>query len=168
MRIVSTSYTKIGEFNNPEEWLKRISFYTGILEELAKKHEVISIERINYKGIYRQRGVEYHFIHLKGKVAFFPWRMHRFIRGKQPDVVLVHGFIFPLQIIQLGWVCGKKTKIIVQNHAERPSSGIRKFFQRMADRYISVYFFTAKEIGREWVEKGIVKKKKNSIHIRFM
>lgn len=156
MKIISVGYIKTAEFDNPHDWLKRISFYTGILEELAKHHEVISIERINYKGVYQQKGVTYYFMRLKRKVVLFPWRMHRFIKKQNPDVVLVHGFIFPLQIIQLGWVLGKKVKIIVQNHAEKPSSGIRKFLQRVADRYIKVYLFTSAEMGMEWVEKGII------------
>lgn len=156
MKIISTSYIKTGEFDNPQDWLKRIDFYTGILEELARQHEVISIERINYEGMYQQNGVHYQFIHLKKKIALFPWRMHRFIKKQQPDVVLVHGFIFPLQIIQLRWTLGKKVKIIVQNHAEKPTPGIKSFFQRLADRYISVYFFTSDTMGNEWIEKGII------------
>ena len=54
MLIVSTSYNKTDEFDNPEDWLRRIGFYTGVLDELAKFHEVISIERINYEGIRQQ------------------------------------------------------------------------------------------------------------------
>ena len=165
MKIVSTSYSKVNEFNNPEDWLERISFYTGIFEELAKRHEVISIERINYKGMHYHNRVQYYFIQLNGKVVLFPWRMHRFIKKEQPDVVLVHGFIFPLQIIQLRWTIGKRAKIIVQNHAEKPSSGIRKFFQRMADRYINAYLFTSKEMGREWVEKGIIANNKKIVEV---
>jgi len=156
MKIISVGYIKTAEFDNPHDWLKRISFYTGILEELAKWHEVISIERINYKGVYQHKGVTYYFIRLKRKVVLFPWRMHQFIKKQKPDVVLVHGFIFPLQIIQLGWVLGGKVKIIVQNHAEKPSPGVRDFFQRIADRYISTYLFTSAEMGMEWVEKGII------------
>lgn len=157
MRIVITSYNSVEEFDNPPDWLKRIGFYTGILEGLARYHDVISIERINYKGTYQQNGVQYNFIQHNGKLAFFPFRMHRLIRKLQPDVVLVHGFIFPAQIIQLRWAIGKQTKIIVQNHAEKPTRGIRTFLQRKADRYINSYLFTSKEMGREWVEKGIIK-----------
>ena len=165
MKIISTSYIKTEEFDNPHDWLKRISFYTGILEELAKQHEVISIERINYKGVHRQKGVTYYFIRLKRKVVLFPWRMHRFIKKQNPDVVLVHGFIFPLQIIQLGWGLGKEVKIMVQNHAEKPSSGIRKILQRIADRYISAYLFTSVEMGMEWVENGIIGRKEKIVEV---
>jgi hypothetical protein len=50
MKIVSTSYSKTKTFTDPQKWLERISFYTGILEELARDHEMTSIERINYEG----------------------------------------------------------------------------------------------------------------------
>lgn len=157
MRIVITSYSRVEEFDNPQDWLKRIGFYTGILEGLARYHDVISIERINYKGTYQQNGVQYNFIQLNRKLAFFPLHMHRHIKKLQPDVVLVHGFIFPAQVIQLRWAIGRKTKIVVQNHAEKPTPGMRMFLQRRADRYISSYLFTSKEMGKEWVEKGIIK-----------
>jgi len=156
MKIISVGYIKTEEFDNPHDWLKRISFYTGVLEELARHHDVLSIERINFQGVHRQKGVTYHFIRLKRKVTLFPWQMHRFIKKQCPDVVLVHGFIFSLQIIQLRWALGKGVKIIVQNHGEKPSSGTRNFLQRIADRYISAYLFTSAEMGMEWVEKGII------------
>src|SRR3954466_10405297 len=111
MKIVSTSYSKTEEYSNPDEWLKRIDFYTGILEELAKQHKVYSIERISYEGLRQQGGVTYHFIDLKKKVERFPWMMHRLIKSFQPDVVLVNGLIFPIQIIQLRLSLGKKVKI---------------------------------------------------------
>ena len=165
MRIITTSYDKAGTFDNPNAWLKRIGFYTGILEKLATEHELISIERINYEGWLQLNGVFYYFMRLKNKVTYFPWQMHRFIRKQTPDIVLVHGFIFPLQIIQLRFALGKKTKIIVQNHAEKPSSGLRSFFQRLADRYVNTYFFTSSEMAREWLEKGIIRKEKKVVEI---
>lgn len=154
MKIVSTSYIKTREFSDPEKWLERIDFYTGILEALAKEHEVVSFERINYKGEYIQRGVHYHFVRLSRRVIYFPWRMHRIIKKLRPEVVLINGFIFPLQIIQLRWKLGKRVKIIVINRSEKPFNGIRKYLQRLADKYIDAYLFTSVEFGKEWVEKG--------------
>ena len=165
MKIVSTGYNKTEDYFNPHDWLKRISFYTGIIEELAKKHEVISIERINYEGSHQQNGVLYHFINLKKRVVFFPWRMHGFIKRQHPDVVIVHSFNFPLQIIQLRWALGKRTKIIVQNHAERPSSGIKKTLQHVADRYIDLYLFTSVEMGMEWVNKRIIGSREKIVEV---
>src|SRR5688572_24126536 len=101
MKIISTSYITTPEFTDPTAWLKRVSFYTGILEELAKLHEVASIERISYEGRVDQNGVRYVFLMHKGKLIRLPWRMHQVIMNYKPDVVFVNGLIFPLQVIQL-------------------------------------------------------------------
>ncbi len=150
MRIVSTSYSKTENFDNPQEWLKRVSFYTGILEELARQHEVMSIERINYEGTCQQNGVYYYFIDLGKPVVRFPLKMHRLIRRLRPDVVLVNGLIFPLQVIQLRFALGSKVKIIGLHRAEWPFKGIKKYFQKVADRYVHAYLFTSFDFNQFW------------------
>ena len=157
MRIVSTSYTKTKEFNDPEEWLNRISFYTGILEQLAKDHDVTSIERINYEGVHSRNGVIYHFMDLKQDVVRFPYRMHRIIMDLQPDVVLVNGLIFPLQVMQLKWKLGKRVKIIALHRAERPFENVKRYLQIAADRYVNHYLFASSEFGEEWMRAGVVR-----------
>ena len=156
MKIVSTSYVNTAEFNDPDQWLDRISFFTGILEELAKQHEVESIEQINYSGMLERKGVKYHFLNFKKPKLYFPGKLHAYIKRLQPDIVFVNGFVFPLQIIQLRLKLGSRVKIVVINHAEKPSTGFRKILQRMADRYVHRYLFTSKEMGMEWVQRGII------------
>ncbi|HKO79673.1 MAG TPA: glycosyltransferase, partial [Chitinophagaceae bacterium] len=156
MKLVFTSYNGSPEYNSPQAWLKRINGWTGILDKLAVYNTVIDVERINYEGVYQQNGVQYFFTRVNKKIIRFPWRMHRLIKRLQPAIVFVNGFIFPLQIIQLRWKLGKEVKIIVINHAEKPFSGFRKFFQRKADKYVHRYFFTSNEMGAEWVRRGII------------
>src|SRR5687768_12699414 len=156
MNLLFTSYVSSPEYSQPDLWLKRIEGYTGILESLCKTHKVISIERISYKGECQQNGVQYIFIRLNRIKTLFPAHMHNMIKGLKPDVVLVNGFIFPLQIIQLRWKLGPGVKIVVINHAERPHAGIRKLLQRQADRYVHKYLFTSREMGKEWVKRGII------------
>src|SRR5262245_1550936 len=139
MRIVSTSYSKTEDFDGPQDWLKRISFYTGILEVLARQHEVISFERINYEGTLWHNGVYYYFITVEKKVVQFTGNMHRLIKELRPEVVLVNGLIFPIQLIQLHFTLGGKVKIIALHRAERPFTGVKKYFQKLADRYIYAY-----------------------------
>lgn len=160
MKIVSTSYSKTKEFTDPQKWLERISFYSGILEELAREHEVISIERINYEGQYEQNGVHYFFLRQKKKVIRFPRRMHRLIKQLKPDVVFVNGFIFPLQIIQLRLMLGSAVKIIILHRAEKPSKGLKKYLQKLADKLVNAYLFSSDEFGRDWIEKGIINDKR--------
>jgi glycosyltransferase involved in cell wall biosynthesis len=156
MKIISTSYTNTVQFTDPVAWLQRINFYTGILEALAVKNQVESIEQINYEGVLENNGVKYHFLNFKKKKLYFPWRLHTYIKKLQPDIVLVNGFIFPLQIIQLRLKLGTAVKIIVINHAEKPGNGTRKLLQQLADRFVDKYFFTASQMGMTWVQCGII------------
>ncbi|HEX7844174.1 MAG TPA: glycosyltransferase family 4 protein [Chitinophagaceae bacterium] len=150
LKILSTSYSKTEGFSDPDAWLERINFYTGLLEELAKNHTVISIERIDHEGVYKRNGVEYWFIDLKKKLSRFPWRMHKRIKAARPDVMLVNGLIFPLQLIQLRYAVGKAVKIIVLHRAEKPFKGVKRHLQKLADNYVDAYLFTAAEFAKEW------------------
>ncbi len=165
MKIVSTSYINTPEFNDPEKWLDRIGFHTGILEELAKKYQVESIEQINYRGMLKRKGVQYHFLNFKKPKLYFPLSLHRYIKNLKPDLILVNGFIFPLQIIQLRIKLGSRINIVVINHAEKPYTGLKKILQRLADKCVQRYFFTAKETGAEWVHLGIIANEKKIIEV---
>ena len=156
MRIVNTSYSKSPEFDDPPAWLKRINFYTGILEQLAVNNKVISIERINYKGEYSQNKVHYYFVKQKSKVSLFPFKTHRLIKKLKPDVILINGFIFPLQIIQLRIFVGRSVKIIILHRAEKPFSKWKKYAQKLADKCVNAYLFASSEFGKDWIEKGII------------
>ncbi len=165
MKYVFTSYVSSPEYDQPDPWLNRIQPFTEILETLSRDHSVISIERINYEGKYNRRGVQYYFIKLKKNVVYFPRRMHRLIRKLRPNVVFVNGLIFPLQIIQLRLVLGRRVKIIVIHRSEKPSFSLRRFMQFQADRCINAYLFSSKEIGSQWVQKGIIKNEKKIAEI---
>jgi glycosyltransferase involved in cell wall biosynthesis len=165
MTIVSTSYSKTEAFSAPEPWLKRISFYTGILECLSTQHKVASIERINYEGYYPAKNVDYFFVYLPRRITRFPVKMHRLIRGLHPDVVLVNGFIFPLQIIQLRFALGKKVKILVLNRAEKPFNGWKKWLQVLADRCVDAYLFTSAEQGGPWITNGNIQDRKKIFEV---
>ena len=158
MRLIFTSYVNSPEYDQPEEWLKRIEAYTGILQSLSYDHTVIGIERINYEGEYKQQGVHYFFIRLRRKIVRFPVRMHRLIKRLKPDVVFINGFIFPFQIIQLRLKLGRGVKIIVLHRAEKPFKGIKRYLQRLADRCIDAYLFASSEFGNEWERNISIKK----------
>ena len=156
MRILFLSYINTPEFNDPKQWLKRIRAYTGILEQLAKKFEVISFEQINHSGEYFQKGVRYVFLNYGKKKKLFPQRLHTRVKELQPDIVFVHSMNFPFQILQLRRKLGTSVPIIVQNHAEKPRSGWKGWLQRKADRVIDAYLFTSRAMANSWQEKNII------------
>jgi glycosyltransferase involved in cell wall biosynthesis len=150
MKFIFTSYISSPEYDRPHAWLKRIQGYTGILGQLAKSHTVVGIERINYEGEYMQDGVHYYFIRQRRKIARFPFYQHRLIKKIKPDIVFINGFIFPLQVVQLRLTLGPSVKIILLHRAERPAKGIKKLLQRLSDKCVNAYLFTATEFGNEW------------------
>src|SRR5258708_7666487 len=140
MRIVFVSYNYSPDICSPGEWLNRVKIYVGSLEYLGKKHAVMRVEQINYSGNFLHNGVQYFCMDYGKKKNYFPRKLNRFVKSLRPDIVIVSGLHFPLQVIQLGLLLGKKAKIIAQNHAEKPFTGLKRYFQRMADKYISAYF----------------------------
>ncbi|HET7896643.1 MAG TPA: hypothetical protein VFL47_03220, partial [Flavisolibacter sp.] len=156
MKIVSTNYCKTEAFAAPELWLQHIAFYTGILEELARHHQVESLERINYKGRLHKNGVTYHFISQRKRIVRFPFNMHRLVRRLKPDVVLVNGFIFPLQVIQLRLFVGKKTKIFLIHRAEKPFCARRKWLHLLCEKWVDVFLFASAEFAEQWVNAGLI------------
>jgi glycosyltransferase involved in cell wall biosynthesis len=81
----------------------------------------------------------------------------------KPDIVIIAGMRYPLQIIQLRLACGSKVKLIGRHHADKPPTGFRKILQRWADRSLNAYFFTSHGNAHEWIDAGIIKNK-NKIH----
>jgi len=154
MKFVFASYVFTKEFNNPEQWLKRIDLYAGIQSALSTNNEIVSIEQIDYEGNCVQDGVQYQFIRLSKFERIVPLKLHRYILSQKPDVVVIQGLHFPLQVIQFGILNRGKVKIIAQHHAEKPFSGIKKYVQRVADGFVDAYLFASKPMGLEWVNKG--------------
>src|SRR5687767_963116 len=114
MRIIHLSYARIHDYN-PASWLKKLNFFAMQLSAIAKHAEVKSIHLINYSGILVKDEVEYHFL----KTSFFehvlPFRIHRYVKKLDPDVIIVHGLIFPWQVLWLGLMMPKRVKIVAQN-----------------------------------------------------
>ena len=154
MKIVNISYNiPIPQYNDPEAWLMRISFSVGVLEALASHAETAAIYNINYKGVIIRRGVTYHFPNFNKAHLNVPLRFHSYVRQLHPDVIVVHGLIFPWQVLLLRWQLGSRVKIILQHHAEKPLRDIRQYLQRWADNYIHAYLFASRELAETWEAK---------------
>ena len=152
MKYVFAGYVYTGNYNSPRTWLDRIKAYSGILEALARRNLVISLQQIDYEGEYDKDGVKYYFKRFKS--SYFPYRVHQFIKSMEPDVVIVQSFNHPLEVIQLRFLLPRRTRIVVHNHAELPFTGLKKYLQRLADDYVDAYLFASRNMGLGWVQKG--------------
>jgi len=160
MRFVFLSYNYSPGIHSPQAWIDRIKFYVGSLEALAKTNTAIRVDQVDYEGEYMHNGVKYHFINDGKKKNYFPKKLNRFVRSLQPDVVVVSSFLFPLQVIQLRRALGKKVKIIIQNHADKPFTGIKRYLQQRASKSVDAFIFASQAMGEEWVDKGNIDQKK--------
>lgn len=96
---------------------------------------------------------------LTGKNGFFriPFKTLRYIRKQSPDIVLVQGLLFPVQVIALGaFLAGKNCPIIVQHHKETPYDNFfMRTSQKIANLFVTKYLFTSKDNLYKW--KTIIK-----------
>lgn len=157
MKIIHLSYARCQEQHDPIAWLNHLSFFTGILERMQEHAIVKSIHCISYEGVLLRHGVEYHFLNLEKWESMFPSRVNLYVKHLQPDVVVVHGLVFPWQLLLLRVTLNKQTKIVVQHHAEKPLRFYKKFLQRIADRYIDAYFFASHDLAAPWVKAQQIK-----------
>lgn len=154
MRFVFLSYNYSPDIGSPAAWVDRLKFYIGALEELAKTHTVIRIDQVNYEGHFFHNGVEYYCVDDGKRKNYFPLQLHRFVKSLEPDIIVVSSFLFPLQVLQLRRNIGSKVKIVIQNHADKPFTGIKRYLQFMVSRSVNAFVFASKAMGEEWVNKG--------------
>lgn len=160
MKIISLTYARNNEYLDPESWISRIESAIRIMEAMLGYAEVTSVYCIGYEGTLRKSGVEYVFLHQSRLQGLFPFRLHRIAKSRRPDVVIVHGIIFPLQVILLRLQLGENVKIVVQDHLGGPHRFLRNLFQRVADRFIHIYLFTSEEHAEPWLKAGLIRDKK--------
>jgi len=159
MRIVYLTYAKVAGYDDPATWLKRIDFYTAQLEAMTQFGEVKSIHVIDYEGILRRNRVEYHFLKLKTWQVIFPVQLHRYVNTLKPDAVIIHGLKNPWQVMWLYVKLGRKARLWVIHHAEKPLRFPKSLFQKLADRFIQGYFFCSADLAKRWIAAGQIKNK---------
>ena len=157
MRIVHLSYAHMKDQTDPHMWLAKLGFYTGILEALADEATVLSVHCISHEGILKKNRVEYHFLKVNHFEKHFPFSVNKYIKKLRPDIVIVHGLIYPIHVLLLKLILKGGSKIIVQHHAERPLTNMLKYIQPWSDRFVDGYFFCSLDLGEQWVKNGLIK-----------
>lgn len=95
-----------------------------------------------------------------GKNTFFhlPFALCRYIRREAPEIVMIHGFTFPIQLLLLRFFKPKKTKLIIQHHAEKPfTHPIKRWFQKIAYSQADAFLFASTALAMPYLEQGIIK-----------
>jgi glycosyltransferase involved in cell wall biosynthesis len=165
IRLIDLNYHAHSNLSSAEEVLELQKASIGFVDFIKGKLSIQLIKHCNYEGEKNVNGVKYIFFKNKNKFLHVPFKTHRYIRKQNPDIILIQGLIFPLQLIALKILLPKKTKIMVQHHGENPFLGIKKVFQKIADRYVSFYLFTSIGNAEEFVKNKIISDENKCVEI---
>jgi glycosyltransferase involved in cell wall biosynthesis len=164
VKIIEINYHFHPEFTKPEQVIAKHRPSNLFAEELKQDAEIILVKHLDYTGGYADKGIHYHFFKRRNGFWQIPFSTHRFVKSERPDIVLVQGFIYPLQVIVLRRKLGRSCKIILQHRADKPFKK-KKLFQRLADRFIDAYLFTSFDMAAEWIAAGIIKDKEKCFEL---
>ena len=157
IRIFDISFGYHPEISFPEQVPILHREGLGYADFLKNQMDITIIKHINYEGEMEKDGVRFRFFR-SGRGFFHGYlKTIHYIKREKPELVFVQGLLFPFQVIILHMIAGKKIRIIAQHHGERPFTGLKKIFQRLADRYIHAYLFTSLGNAIPWLEAGIIK-----------
>lgn len=159
IKLVDVTYYTHLEYNKPEQVLERHRLVTRYAELLKGKLHITLVKHAGFEGFCEDGGLIYHFFKGINKFRFLPFKANRFIAREQPDVVLVQGLGFPLQVIVLRLQCSSSVKIVVQHHGELPFKGIKLGFQKLASKCVDAYLFTSAGNAEVWKQKGVIANK---------
>ncbi|MGN6295745.1 MAG: glycosyltransferase family 4 protein [Ginsengibacter sp.] len=165
IKLIDLNYHSHSEISNPKEVLEIQNASIGFVEFIKERLSIHLVKHMDFEGERNINGVHYSFFKSKNKFWYIPFKTHRFIKKQQPDIVLIQGLIFPLQLIALRFQLNERTKIIVQHHGEKPFGGIKKMFQKIADRYVSFYLFTSVENAEHFIKNKVISAKNRCIEI---
>lgn len=157
MKIVHVSYATTSGHHHPQQWLRVISFFTGIVTQMARTHDVASIHCIDYEGVVTHGGAHYHFLKVSRWHRLFAFKINRCVKTLRPDVVIIHGLHFSWQLLCLRLMLGSGVRYFMQHHAERPVRYHKRLLARWADRFVEGYFFSSAALGKMWQDAGVIK-----------
>ena len=156
LRIIDTSFYSYDACNDLSALIKLHETSQGYIEHMKGLADVQVIKQLNCEGTETVNGIKYAGFKSRSGFGHIPFKTIRYIKNEEPDIVIVQGLIFPLQVIWLRRKLGKGPVILVQHHGERPFKGIKGWLQKKADRSIDGYLFTSIENAGEWIGRHII------------
>jgi glycosyltransferase involved in cell wall biosynthesis len=143
--------------------LDRIPVLTRLCEETARLPgvRVTALGRFDRDEDSHRNGIDYHLRmddprQLLAGRRTLPTSLFGLARELRPDVVHVHGLLFPVQTAGLRLRLGRGPVLAVQHHGERPQGRMRPRLQRLLFRSADGFLFTARGIADEWIRAGVL------------
>jgi glycosyltransferase involved in cell wall biosynthesis len=167
MHIVIVNYPFDPQAQTPEALLDRYEVLAGWADAVtAQGARVTVVQRFSLDAALVHRGVNYQFVRdgADSGLRFWqiPRRVHAAAAAARPDVVHLHGQIFPSQTRALRRSLLAATRLLVQHHAGDPPSpegwlglprlGLARWGLAAADGFL----FTSECLAAPWRAAGII------------
>ena len=120
------------------------------------ENDILFIKHADLHDTQTLENIKYIFFKKGNGLFSFPVKTFLYLRKQRPKIILVQGFIFPLQLLLLKLFIPRKIKIIVQHHGEAPFTGMKGILQRLSGRLINACLFTSAENSIAWKERKII------------
>lgn len=166
LKLIDLTFFTNTDCNSPQQLIEMQKEALGYAVHLKNLLNVEVIKHLNYEGSEKINDVSFTFFKGSNRFAYIPFKTLRYIKQLQPDIILVQGLIFPIQVIALRLFVGNRVKIIVQHHGGNPGTGWLKALQRSADFCINAYLFTAVNNANNWLSKRIISNKNKCFELQ--
>lgn len=144
--------------------IRRYKTSFGYIPYLDKDIKAEVILHLNQEEELLHEGIKYKGFKGKGSFFHIPFQTLHYIKKQRPDVILVQGLVFPLQLIALRLFLGRQVKILVQHHGEAPFVRLSKrMLQKVTDRFTNGYLFTSAGNAAQWIAQAVIENK-NKCH----
>lgn len=159
MKVVFLSYNSDNNFTNPYKALFRYKEAIDIVKYFGDDIDISIYLHIDYEGTETINGIKFNFLKSNNKFWYIPFNTNDLVKREEPDIIWIQSLKHPLQLLALKFTLKRNTKIVVQHHGEKPFTGIKRSFQRLADKFIDAYLFTSEGNAKEWLDNKIINNK---------
>lgn len=143
-------------YKDPFELIESQQESSGYAFHLTDRLSINIIKHTTFEEVVVVDGVQFNFFKGNNRFGFLSFKTVRHLRSDPPDIILLQGLIFPLQVILLRLMLGKKPVIVAQHHGELPSRRFKGRLQKLADKFISAYLFTSMGNAKIWLENKLI------------
>lgn len=155
IKLVDVVYYYHPGFTTVQPLLDKQQPAFGFTDFINPSLDIQFVKHLNYTGLEKIHGRLYAFFKSRNRFWWIPFATHRYIKQQNPDIVMIEGLLFPLQLVFLRLALGKNCRFIARHHGEKPFRGIKGALQKLADKYIDAYVFTSYNNAADWVHKVI-------------
>lgn len=154
IKVVDLSYYHEKDVSNYQDLMRLYEPGSGHHQILGMQVDLHVIRLLNLNDAVKINGVNYYFLKGNSSKLWLPRQLHRLIKYLDPDVILIHGFLMPLQVFLLKLQI--KAPVIIQYHGGGAPSGITGLLNKWVKRFIQAYVFTAHDQTNEFIEKRLM------------